>query len=101
METPASKKIRIFRNEEHILSLLNEYKKSGLSIKTFCGTNNIPSATFHNWRKKYGKRAVKPIGFTALQITTTPVAEPALFASVKKIKIYQWVTAACLKELLT
>ncbi len=104
MEIPVSKKIRIFRGEENILSLLDEYKKSGLSIKAFCSEKDIASATFHNWKKKYGRRSPKPgkpAGFAALQITTTPaVAEPALFASVKEIKLYQWVTAAYLKELL-
>ena len=88
METTATKKIRIFRSEEKIIFLLDEYKKSNLSIKAFCIENSIAQASFHNWRKKYGKRSVKPTGFTALQITSpAAVAEP-LFASVKEIKIF-------------
>lgn len=103
METPVAKKIRIFRSEETILNILTEYKKSKLSIKIFCAANNIASASFHNWKKKYSKRTVKPAkptGFAALQITSPPAVAEPLFASVKEIKIYQWVTAAYLKELL-
>ena len=103
METPVAKKIRVFRSQESIMHILNEYKKSGLSTKAFCIENNIASATFHHWKKKYSKRSVKPVkqaGFAALEITTPPVVAEPLFASVKEIKIYQWVTAAYLKELL-
>jgi hypothetical protein len=102
METPGSKKIPIFRNEEKILFLLDEYKKSNLSIKGFCIENDISSASFHNWKKKYSKRMVKPgrqPGFAKLQITP-PAVVSAPFAEVKGIKIYQWVTASYLKELL-
>ena len=103
METSAAKKIRVFRGEEAILNILADYKKSKLSIKAFCLEQNIASATFHNWKKRYGKLTQKvnrTIGFAALQITTTPAVAEPLFASVKEIKLYQWVTAAYLKELL-
>jgi len=104
MEISASKTVRIFRSEEKILNILNEYRKSKLSIKAFCIENNIASATFHNWKKKYSKLTVKPVkapGFATLQLTpSTSAIEPALFAEVKGIKIYQQVNAAYLKELL-
>ncbi len=104
METTSAKKIRIFRGAENILHILDEYRKSNLSVKAFCIENNIASASFHNWKKKYNKPAVKPgkqRGFTALQVTPfIPVMEPALFAEIKGIKIYQQVDAVYLKELL-
>lgn len=104
METPPVKKVRLFRSEETILNILGEYKKSKLSIKSFCIEKNIAQASFHNWKKKYGKRTVqksKPVGFAALQITSPSAIQESLFAEVKEIKIYQWVTAAYLKELLS
>jgi hypothetical protein len=64
--------------------------------------NNIAPATFHYWKKKYNVDAVsqyKPSGFTSLHISTPSSA--VLFAEVHGIKIYQWVTDAYLKELLT
>ena len=103
METTSVKKIRIFRSEEKILNILSEYRKSDLSIKAFCIENSIASATFHNWKKKYSKRTVKPgkqTGFTALQIAPSAIVAPALFAEVKGIKIYQPVDAVYLKDLL-
>jgi len=99
-----SKKIRIFRSQENILSILDEYNKSDLSIKAFCIDKNIAQASFHNWKKKYSKsvaRADKPAGFASLQITPVAATESVLFAEIKEIKIYQWVTAAYLKELLS
>jgi Transposase len=103
MERAIAKKIRVFRSEETILNILAEHKKSGLSIKIFCIQNNIASASFHNWKKKYSKRTVKPgrqPGFAKLQITPPVTSGVPLFAEVKEIKIYQWVAAAYLKELL-
>jgi transposase-like protein len=104
METISVKKVRVFRGKETILSILSEYKKSNLSIKAFCEANNIASASFHNWKKKYSNsrssRGVRP-GFATLQITPSgPVTETSLFAEVNSIKIYQPVSAAYLKELL-
>jgi transposase-like protein len=104
METSAAKKIHVFRGEEAILNILADYKKSNLSIKAFCLEHNIASASFHNWKKKYSRRTIKPAkptGFAALQITSPATSKAPLFAEVKEIKIYQWVTAAYLKELLS
>lgn len=102
METTGAKKVRVFRGKETILAILNDYKRSNLSVKAFCDANNIASASFHNWKKKYrgsdSSRAAQP-GFTTLRITpSAPVS--GLFAEVNSIKIYQPVTAAYLKELL-
>lgn len=105
METILTKKVRVFRGKETILNILSEYGKSNLSIKTFCQNNNLASATFHNWQKKYSNAVAKPDvqpGFATLQVNPSgPVADPALFAAVKGIKIYQPVPAAYLKELLS
>jgi len=99
MEQVTGKKMRIFRGEETIIGLLDEFAKSGLSTKSFCVQNNISPATFHNWKKRYsnpGKSTDQP-GFAALQIA--PSADGTLFAEVNGIRIYQPVAAACLKEL--
>jgi hypothetical protein len=101
METITGKKIRVFRGEEAILKLLEECVKSNLSVKGFCEANNIAQASFHNWKKKYGKRTIKQTGFTSLQITPAVVVQSALFAEVNNVKIYQPVAAAYLKELLS
>ncbi len=105
METASSKQVRIFRSKEKILTILDEYKKSKLSVKAFCDLNQIANATFHNWMKKYGghkSRQDKQPGFTALQIKPSVQAmEPSLFAEVNGIKIYQRVEADYLKALLS
>jgi len=104
MEEQSTKKNRLFRGREIILNILEEHEKSGLSIKAFCDNNNIATASFHNWKKKYGGSKVKPSrdpGFASLHIIpVAPVAE-VLFAEVKGIKIYQRVEAVYLKQLLS
>ena len=103
MERFAAKKIRVFRGREAILNILADYKESKLSIKAFCLERNIASATFHNWKKKHSRHTVKPgrhPGFAKLQITSPAISGTPLFAEVNGIKLYQWVTAAYLKELL-
>src|SRR5438034_5386588 len=82
MEQVIGKKMSIFRGEEKIASLLAEFAKSKVSSKSFCSENNISSATFHNWKKRYDGTG-KPneqSGFAALQIT--PSADSTLFAEV-------------------
>ena len=100
MDSNTDKKVRIFRKREAILEILNEQKNSSLSIKTFCERNNLASASFHNWKKRYGNDGTARPGFTKLQITA-PASCPGLFAKVGSIKIYQPVTAGYLKELLS
>ena len=100
MDSNTDKKVRIFRKRKAILEILSEHQKSNLSIKTFCERNNLASASFHNWKKRYGNDGTARPGFTKLQITT-PAAGSVLFAEVYGIKIYQPVSAAYLKEFLS
>ena len=54
MDQQSGKKVRLFRKREAVLDIFAEHKKSGLSIKAFCDSNNIAAASFHNWKKKHG-----------------------------------------------
>ncbi len=98
MEEKKEKAARKFRGETAIVKLLQEQVQSGQSIKSFCAAHGIAEGTFHNWKHRYGT-VVAPAsgGFTTLQV----IAEPGLFAMVGTIKIYQPVSAAYLKELLS
>ncbi len=103
METIVAKSSRIFRQEQEIGVLLEEFAKSNISVKEFCKKYDISTATFYNWRNRYsdktGEHGGEP-GFTALEITATAaVPEAVLFAEVNGIRIYQPVSASYLKEL--
>lgn len=104
MEKNSTKVVRVFRGKAKILTLLEEFGKSDMSIEAFCTANSIASTSFHKWKKKYGVPKVKPKeerGFTPLRITpVAPAEEVSLFAAVNGIRIYQLVPAAYLKELL-
>ena len=92
------------RSKEEIISLLEECRKSKISVKEFAKAKGIHEATYYNWRNKYGGKQRKQkvqAGFTAIKINPSPsVYAAALFAEVKGIKIYQPVSAVYLKELL-
>ncbi len=98
MEEKKEKAVRKFRGETAILKLVQEQTQSGQSIKSFCIAHGIAEGTFHNWKHKYGAGSVPASkAFTTLQV----VPESGLFATVGNIKIYQPVSAAYLKELVS
>ena len=96
MDVTSTKPKRLFRNEAQINELLASYAISGLSIKSFCQANGIPTGSFHNWQKRYGNHQ-KSSGFTPVSIGTSAM----LFAEVNGIRLYQPVSPAYLKELLS
>ena len=98
MEEKKEKAVRKFRGEAAIIRLLQEQVQSGQSIKSFCAAQGIAEGTFHNWKQRYGVGEVPASGgFATLQV----MPEPGLFAMVGGIKIYQPVSAAYLKELVS
>jgi len=99
MESTANKKVKVFRSKQEIERLLQEWKKSGKSVKAFCTDLQISEGTFYHWKEKYLKIRTSPkTGFAPVEIV--PSAGTGLFAEVGSIKIYQPVSAAYLKELL-
>lgn len=98
MEEKKEKAVRKFRGKAAILKLLQDQTQSGQSIKSFCNAQGVAEGTFHAWKHKYGVGdASASAGFATIHIAP----EPGLFAMVGSIKIYQVVSAAYLKELLS
>lgn len=98
MEEKKEKAARKFRGEAAIVKLLQEQVQSGQSIKSFFAAHGIAEGTFHNWKQRYGEGIAPASGnFATFQI----LPERGLFAVVGSIKIYQPVSAAYLKELLS
>ena len=93
---------RIVRSEEQILSILEEFEKSGFTQKEYCELSDINEMTFYSWLKKYRKtNGEEPKGFTAVEVIPTLVhAKPQLFAEVGDIKLYKEVSADYLKTLI-
>ncbi len=104
MEVEVAKPSGVQRSKEEIISILEECRKSGKSVKEFAKSRGIHEATYYSWRNKYGSKPVKQnakAGFASLKINPSPATQtPALFAEVKGIKIYQTVSASYLKELM-
>lgn len=100
MESTANKKAKVFRSKQEIERLLQDWKKSGQSVKAFCTSLQISDGTFYHWKEKYLKSRTSPkAGFAPVEIVSS--GGNSLFAEVGSIKIYQPVSAAYLKELLT
>jgi len=99
MEEKSAAKVRKFRSEEEIIRFLQEYRRSGQSVKDFCAMQKISQGNFHRWKHKYNNRgsASEQAGFSMLHI----IPESGLFAAVGSIRIYQPVSAAYLKELVS
>jgi len=98
MEESKVKTVRKFRSKAAILNILQDQVVSGQNIKTYCASHGIAGGTFHRWRQKYGTAEDVPrSGFASLHV----VPEPGLFAIVGSLRIYQPVSAAYLKELLS
>ena len=99
MEQLSPKRTR--RSSAEIKQLLEDFKQSGINANEFCKARGISEAAFYKWRTRYGKKSTaKQNAFVKLQVPSSVSWEPALFAEVKGIKIYQAVTSLYLKELL-
>jgi hypothetical protein len=97
MESVRNSTRKSFRTRQERLQLLAEYEQGNQSIKSFCASHNIPTATFHNWEKNNTISNKDQPDFAAIEIAP---ASTGLFAEVGRIKIYQPVSATYLKELL-
>ena len=86
------------RNKAEIQLLLEAFAKAGQSVQSFCHQHNIGKSTFHKWQSRYNISK----GFADIEIVGGGVQHcTTLFAEVKGIKIYQPVSAAYLKALLS
>jgi hypothetical protein len=102
MEVEVAKPSNVQRSKAEIISILEECRKSKLKVKEFVKTKGIHEATYYNWRNKYGVKPVKErSGFARIKLSPAlPVASAGLFAEVSGIKIYHYVPASYLKELV-
>ena len=102
MEMQVAKARSLQRSKEEIVALLQECRESKMSVKEFVKSKGIHEATYYNWRNKYGNKTLKErSGFARIKINpATPLASATLFAEVSGIKIYHYVPASYLKELL-
>jgi hypothetical protein len=94
-------KQRIVRTEEQILSILEEYEKSGFTQRDFCEVSDINEVTFYSWLKKYRSKPDDVKGFATIEVVNTPATKGQLFAEIGNIKLYKEVPAEYLKQLLS
>lgn len=92
---------RIVRTAEQILSLFEEYEKSGFTQKEFCKVSDINEVTFYSWLKKNRPKQDDVKGFSTIEVLHTPAQKVQLFAEVGNIKLYKEVPADYLKALLS
>ncbi len=98
MERETLKRTR--RTSAEIKKLLEAFTQSRMSTKDFCALHNFSQAVFYKWRSRHSAAPAAHHNFVQLQPSPELQNEPALFAELRGIKIYQPVTAAYLKQLL-
>lgn len=97
------------RSEQDILALLKAYENSeGITVKDFCRRNGFTDATFYTWRKRFSnkrQKSSKPKSFMPVKLTHSsylpPTHDPLLFAEVRGIRLYHFVSADYLKALIS
>ena len=72
-------KQRIVRTEEQILSILEEYEKSGFTQKDFCEVSDINEVTFYSWLKKYRPK------FATIEVVNAPRTKGSALAEISNI----------------
>lgn len=106
MSTRVKKNPQARYSTEQIISLLDQFDKDKISLKTFCADHSICEQTFYNWRKRYLSRKVDTCGkfveiLPAAAELEIPQGTGGLFAEVRGISIYQPVSASYLKALIS
>lgn len=90
------------RSEGEIMQLVEEYEKSGFSVKDFCEVTDISEGVFESWLKKHRSKGKLKTGFAPIEVTgEMPGNTPQLFAEIGNIKIYRQVPAEYLKTLIS
>ena len=83
---------------------INAQGRSGLSVKQFCGQQEITEQSFYYWRKRLGLR--EPIRFALVETATVrpqPPADPVLelvLTSGERLRIGVGVQAGTLRTVL-
>jgi transposase-like protein len=106
MHTKTEKSPRRRYSEDQIISLLDQFDNGNVSLKTFSNDHGISDTTLYNWRKRYLNRKVNDRGNFIEVVPATPAVEipdstGGLFAEIRGINIYQPVSAAYLKALIS
>jgi transposase-like protein len=94
---------RVVRTEEQILGLLEEYEKSGFTLKEYAEICEIHETTLYSWLRKYRKGGdEEQKGFATIEVTPVLTgSKPTLFAEIGNIKLYREVSAEYLKALVS
>lgn len=93
----------IRRLEEQLFSLIDEYEKSGFTVKDFCGVSETNEGTFYFWIRKYRSKPDDEVkGFAQVDLIPTIVQSRSQhFSEVGSIKLYWEVPAEYLHALLS
>ena len=99
MEVLSENPRRQFRSKSVILEHLKQQQASGSSIQGYCAAQGIATASFHNWKKRYGQQEQSTGSGAFAPLVVSTASAGVLFAEVRGIKLYQAVSAGYLKEL--
>jgi len=57
-------------NQRQMFALIEQFKTSNKTLKSFCQEQSLPQWRFYYWRRKYTQHH-QPVGFIPVSVTTT------------------------------
>jgi hypothetical protein len=88
------------RTKEEMREVYSQWEQSGLSRQDFCRRENIPTATFQYWQKRFNNES-KEIGFTEVRLgPSLGFSTELVFPSGVRIVFGSLPSVGWLKELL-
>lgn len=99
--TTGKRSIKTAGRREHWQEVIGEQRRSGLSIRAFCGERQVPEHSFYMWRKTL-RRESEPVRFALVEtaIPAAPSPLELLLGSGHILRIGPGVDAATLRTVV-
>jgi hypothetical protein len=84
---------------------IDQWRRSGLSVRAFCARHRLATASFYNWRRILKQRATAEVVFAPVQVVADPVATHTgtlelVLADGRMVRVAPGFDAATLRQLL-
>jgi transposase len=58
-------------------TMVRQWRKSGLSVRAFCGEQGLAEPSFYSWRRTLAERDAQAVHFVPVRIAPEPAPVPA------------------------
>jgi hypothetical protein len=80
------------RKEQQWRRWIQQWRRSGLSVRAFCAQHGLTQASFYLWRRELQRRDAAAVSFVPVEIAAAEASEPAtgieiLLAGKRRIRV--------------